>query len=267
MKKTIYAVVAVVLSITSFAVSPANAESKSLVIIDSYFNMSELQGSVTQVCVAPDNCVNKAKPSSLISDASNHGTAMAKVALKQNPSLSIVVVRASNVSASGTVSGVNGNTFLSALQWVERNQSYISGVSFSYSLSGNMTKIGDCKLSTSGSTNIAVVDPKIRLSISTLRLAGIPVFAATGNNGPTKPVSYPACITDTNSVGAGVDGAYIPSSSRDTNTDIMGSLPSGTFSYNVNPLVPQTTSSATVAVAAKFVTDNTVATGVVSVKP
>ncbi len=256
MKKITYAALAATIALVSFA-SPANAETKSLVIIDSYFNLSKLPSSVTQICVAADKCVNTAKSSTSISDASNHGTAMAEIAIKQNPSLKVVVIRASDVSRFGTVSGVSGNTLLSALKWVEANSSTIGAVSFSYSLSGNMTKIGECKLSSFGLTNVSIVDPQIRNSINKIKSIGIPFFAATGNNGPTKPVSYPACITDTVSVGAGVGGAYIPSSSRDANTDVIGSLPSGKFSYtsSIFGLIPQTTSAANVSVASKYLSE------------
>lgn len=256
MKKTIYAVISAALLATSFA-TPAQADSKSLVIIDSYFDLSKLPASVTQVCVASDKCLNNAKPAKSVSDPSNHGTAMAEIALKQNPSLNLVVVRASDVSAKGAVYGVSGNTLLSALKWVEANKSTIGAVSFSYSLSGNMTKIGDCKLSSFGLTNISVVDPQIRSSIASLKASGVPFFAATGNNGAAKPVSYPACIADTVSVGSGVGGSYIPSSSRDINTDVIGSLPANSFSYksNIFGLIPQTTSSANAGVAAKYLSD------------
>lgn len=253
MKKVSYAVLSAILSFTAFA-APAEAATKSLVIIDSYFDISKFGSNVSQVCVATDKCVNKAKPSSVVSDASNHGTAMVDIALKQDPTLKIIVVRASDVSAAGSIYGITGNTFLNALRWVEANKATVGAVSFSYSLSGNMTSIGDCKLSTFGLTDIKVVDPQIRISIANLKTSGVPVFAATGNNGPTKPVSYPACIPDTNSIGAGVGGSYIPSSSRDANTDGMGSLPANVFSYksNIFGLISQSTSAATVAVAAKY---------------
>lgn len=256
MKKTIYGVISAAILVASFA-TPAHAETKSLVIIDSYFDLSKLPTSVTQICVASDKCLYQAKTSKSVSDASNHGTAMAEIALKQNPALSLTVIRASDVSAKGSVSGVSGNTLLSALKWVEANKATIGAVSFSYSLSGNMTKIGDCKLSSFGLTNISLIDPQIRTSIANLKSAGIPFFAATGNNGASKPVSYPACISDTVSVGSGVGGSYIPSSSRDINTDVIGSLPANTFSYksNIFGLIAQTTSSANVAVATKYLSE------------
>jgi hypothetical protein len=254
MKKVSYAVLSAVISLTALS-TPAHADTKSLVIIDSYFDVSKFGANISQVCVATDKCVNKAKPSTTLSDPANHGTVMVDIALKQDPSIKVIVIRASDVSSTGAVYGVTGNTFLSALQWVETNKSIVGAVSFSYSLSGNMTKIGDCKLSSFGLTNISVVDPKIRASIANLKISNVPVFAATGNSGPTKPVSYPACITDTNAIGAGVGGAYIPSSSRDANTDGMGSLPANVFSYksNIFGLISQSTSAATVAVAAKYI--------------
>jgi hypothetical protein len=256
MKKIIYAALAATVSLTTIA-APAHADTKSLVIIDSYFNLSKLGANTTQVCIVADKCINTAKPSKNVSDPVNHGTAMAELALKQNPAINLIVIRASAVNASGSVYGVTGNTLLDALKWVQDNASRVGAISFSYSLSGNMTKIGDCSLSSFGLTNVSVVDPQIRTSITSLKSAGIPFFAASGNNGPTKPVSYPACISDTVSVGSGVGGSYVPSSSRDINTDVIGSLPANVFSYksNIFGLIPQTTSSATSSVAAKYLSE------------
>jgi hypothetical protein len=256
MKKIIYAAIVAAISLTAIP-TQASADSKSLVIIDSYFDLSKLPTSAKQICVVADGCVSNATPSKAVSDAANHGTAMAEIALKQNPSLNLIVIRASQVSKFGSISGVNGNTLLSALKWVEQNNALVGAVSFSYSLSGNMTKLGECKLSATGLTNVTLVDPQIRSSIASLKSAGIPFFAATGNNGPSKPVSYPACIVDTVSVGSGVGGSYIPASSRDSYTDVIGSLPANKFSYksNVFGQIPQTTSSATAGVAAKYLSE------------
>lgn len=252
MKKT---AIALGVILTSLSVSPVQAaDAKSLVIIDSYFKASSISGAVSTVCASLDGCANVAKPSSKFSDAYNHGTAMAEIARKQNPSLPITLVQASDVSKFGVISNISGNTLLKALKWVEANKATVGAVSFSYNLSGNMTKPGECKLSTSGLTNVAIVDPQIRQSIANLKASGILFFAATGNDSNRKPVNYPACITDTVSVAAGVGGAKIPSSNNDLNTDVVSSLPASKFSYSSSlfGLVPQTTSSATASIAANF---------------
>jgi len=220
--------------------------SKPVVIIDSYFDTRVT--NTTIVCIATDKCVNTAKPSARVSDAVNHGTAMAEVARRNNPSVPLVLLRSANVDKKGAVGILNGNDFLAALKWVDANSSNVSAVSFSYGLSGNMTKPGDCKLSPTGLVNIKIVDPAIRSTVASLKNKGIPVFVSTGNDSNRKPVAYPACITDTVSV------STFPVGNHDANTDYFGVLPTGKFNYGsvLFGLIPQTTSSANVAVATQW---------------
>jgi hypothetical protein len=220
--------------------------SKPVVIIDSYFDTRVT--NTTIVCIATDKCVNTAKPSKKVSDAVNHGTAMAEVARRNNPNVPLVLLRSATVNNKGAVGILNGNDFLAALKWVDANSSNVSAVSFSYGLSGNMTKPGDCKLSPTGLVNIKIVDPAIRLTIASLKNKGIPVFVSTGNDSNRKPVGYPACITDTVSV------STFPVGNHDANTDYFGVLPEGKFNYGsvLFGLIPQTTSSANVAVATQW---------------
>jgi len=221
-------------------------EKKSLVIIDSYFDARVPNATI--VCIAKDNCVNVAKPSKRVSDAVNHGTAMAEVASRNNADLPLILLRSANVNNKGAVSILNGNDFLAALKWVDANSSNVSAVSFSYGLSGNMRKPGECKLSPTGLVNIKIVDPAIRSTVASLKNKGIPVFVSTGNDSNRKPVAYPACITDTVSV------STFPVGNHDANTDYFGVLPTGKFNYGsvLFGLIPQTTSSANVAVATQW---------------
>ena len=220
--------------------------SKPVVIIDSYFDTRVT--NTTIVCIATDKCVNTAKPSARVSDPVNHGTAMAEVARRNNPNVPLVLLRSATVNNKGAVGILNGNDFLAALKWVDANSSNVSAVSFSYGLSGNMTKPGDCKLSPTGLVNIKIVDPAIRSTVASLKNKGIPVFVSTGNDSNRKPVAYPACITDTVSV------STFPIGNHDANTDYFGVLTEGKFNYLsvLFGLIPQTTSSANVAVATQW---------------
>jgi L-aminopeptidase/D-esterase-like protein len=114
--------------------------SKPVVIIDSYFDTRI--ANTTIVCIATDKCVNTPKPSKRVSDPVNHGMAMAEVARRNNPDVPLILVRSATVSNKGAIGILNGNDFLAALKWVDTNSSTISAVSFSYGLSGNMTKPG-----------------------------------------------------------------------------------------------------------------------------
>jgi hypothetical protein len=219
---------------------------KPIVIIDSYFDTRV--ANTTIVCIATDKCVNTPKPSKRVSDPVNHGMAMVEVARRNNPNVPLVLLRSANVDKKGAVGILNGNDFLAALKWVDTNSSNVSAVSFSYGLSGNMTKRGDCKLSPTGLVNVKIVDPAIRSTVASLKNKGIPVFVSTGNDSNRKPVAYPACITDTVSV------STFPVGNHDANTDYFGVLPTGKFNYGsvLFGLIPQTTSSANVAVATQW---------------
>ena len=219
---------------------------KPIVIIDSYFDTRV--ANTTIVCIATDKCVNTPKPSKRVSDPVNHGMAMVEVARRNNPEVPLVLLRSATVSNKGAVGILNGNDFLAALKWVDANSSNVSAVSFSYGLSGNMTKPGECKLSPTGLVNIKIVDPAIRSTVTSLKNKGIPVFVSTGNDSNRKPVAYPACITDTVSV------STFPVGNHDKNTDYFGVLPEGKWNYTSTLFgsIPQTTSSANIAVATQW---------------
>jgi hypothetical protein len=235
------------------------AAQKSLVIVDAYFESSKISGNVVDICIARVGCELTPTPIAGVSSAYNHGTAMADLARKANPDVTLYLVRSASSfknprTGQVTMSGVNGNDFLKALQFVKSKQDEVGAVSFSYSMNGNMTRAGECRLSTSGSVNVAVVDPQIRSAVAELKESGIPVFAATGNDRNRKPVSYPACIEDVMSVASGVGDSFLSSSNHDNNTDYVGALPANAFSYTSTIFrnIPHATSSATVSVASMW---------------
>ena len=254
MKKVIYAAMVAALSITSFVSTPAQADTKSLVIIDSYFDSRVTNATI--VCVASTNCNTVVKPTKSVSDNVNHGDAMAEVAKKQNPSISLILLRATSAAQD-----VNGADLIRALQWVDNNSNQVGAVSFSRSISNNANG-GNCQLASTGlavnGLTVPIADAKIQSLILSLKAKGIPFFASTGNKSSiTTSVTYPACLTITNSVTA---NNYIPALSN-ADTDYVGSLPANVYSYvgtivwSTNTLIPQTTSSANVAVAAKYLSN------------
>jgi hypothetical protein len=235
-------------------------QEKALVIVDAYFESSKISGNIVDICIARVGCELTPTPVSGVSSAYNHGTAMADIARKANPDATLYLVRAASSfknprTGQVTMNGVNGNDFLNALKLVESRKDEIAAVSFSYSMNGNMTRPGECRLSSSGLVNVSVVDPQIRSTISQLKNSGIPVFAATGNDRNRKPVSYPACISDVMSVASGVGDSFLTSSNHDANTDYVGALPSNVFSYTSTIFrnIPHATSSATASVASMWV--------------
>ena len=232
---------------------------KALVIVDAYFDSSKISGEIVNVCIARTGCELTPTPIAGASSAFNHGTAMAEIARKANPDVKIYLVRAASAvrdSRTGavTMQVINGNDFLNALRFVQSNKEEIGAVSFSYSMNGNMTRAGECRLSTSGSVNVSVVDPQIRSTVAELKSSNIPVFAATGNDGNRRPVSYPACIQDVSSVASGFGDRFLSSSNHDAFTDYVGALPANTLSYTstIFGTISHATSSATASVAAMW---------------
>lgn len=249
MKKT-----AIVLGalIASLSLSPAQAaEVKSLVIIDSYFD-SRVSGA-TIVCIAKDLCPKTITPTKSVSDNVNHGNAMAEVAKRQSPGVRLTLLRSANNGGD-----VTGADLIRALRWVDANSSLVGAVSFSRSISNNANK-GNCQLAPTGlaveGMSVPVADKEIQRLITSLKSKGIPFFASTGNKSSiTTSVTYPACLPITDSVTA---NNYSQALSN-ADTDYVGSLPPSVYTYNgtivwsTNGFIPQTTSSATAAVAAKY---------------
>lgn len=253
MKKLISILVAAFIAV-SFATPSQAEETKTLAIIDSYFDTSKLSGNVESVCIAVSGCELTATPRPGFSDAYNHGTAMAEIAIKQNPNIKLVLIRSASLVKNNrtgvvTISTLNGNDFLKALSYVN-GRSDINAVSFSYNLSGNKP----CSLSTTGGVKVRVVDGEIRAMISSLKSSGVPVFSSTGNKAGAA-VNYPACIEDVNSVGVGdlnLKGQIVSRLTFDANTDYFVTGSVSNYSSKIFGLIPNTTSAGNVAAAAKY---------------
>jgi hypothetical protein len=238
------------------------SDQKSLVIIDSYFDSRVFNENVTCVSVilvGPCNNDVVNIPASL-SDNINHGNAMVEVAKRQSASLKIIALKAT-VTGPGqkSVSDVNPAYFLTALNWVDKNSSQVAAVSISRTLGGTN---GVCAPSSTGGAS----DASIRDMISKLNAKGIKVFASTGNTKGTT-IIYPACIAETNSVSSGSlnkFGAMLSNFAWDSNTDYFADYAVLNYKSSVLGSIAQTTSSATVAVAAQYVIGTTL-TKVVSV--
>ncbi len=259
MKKVALAV-AVVLGFV--VVQPVQASNqKALVIIDSHFDSKVSSPNIK--CITPKNteCVPTSVTSSALSTTVNHGNAMAEVAKKQNSTLPIILLQSASVT-SKAVNTVNAGNFIDALNWVNNNSSNVGAVSVSVFFNGTR----ECSVNSNNTApygGVAKADQTIRSLIATLKSKNIPVFVATGNAPKTK-VDYPACIPDTVSVTS-------PGNVSDASTDVSGSLDNnaGVFNFNspVLGLIPQTTSSVTVAVATQYLSTGAFPAKSVLVKP
>jgi hypothetical protein len=241
------------------------SEEKSLVVIDSYFDSKVVGGNIS--CITPQDasCAYTAKSptSTSLSNPVNHGNAMVEVAKKQNPNIKIIALY-----SSGSNNFVNAGNFIDALRWVDKNSNKVSAVSFSGFFNGNKA----CSVSPTNTASYGGVrgaDTTIRNLVLGLKSKNIPVFAATGNKMGTK-IDYPACIIDVVSVSTGdlnSFGQLVSVNALDANTDYVASASVSNYISPVYGSLPQTTSSATVAVAAQWSTKGTLSNRVVQVLP
>jgi hypothetical protein len=241
--KKIVALVAVLFSVVVPVQSQASAVER-IVIIDDYFNRSLITGSVEFVCVASDRCVNNA--------ANSHGTQMALIARQQNPNATLVLVQASAVSKTGSIGSVNLKNLVDSLNWASANTSNVSAVSFSRFMN-HSSKV--CMPPASAPFTPETGFAAVNSQVSNLKSKGIPVVAASGNH--NNRIDFPACIPDVISVGAigmGLGNGFHGETS---------SFPADTILSSQT--VRNTTSSATVIVAARYKTLNLTTSKVVSI--
>lgn len=267
MKKIVVGIIVAMFSATMLVPSQASNQ-KSLVIIDSYFDSKVYSSNVTCVTLQNQPCTDVLKVTSpSLSSEFNHGNAMAEVAKKQNPSMSIILLRSAAVNKT-SVAAVNAGNFIDALNWVNSNKSRVGAVSVSRFFNGNK----ECSPSSTNTATfggVAKADAIIRSLIASLKQDGIPVFVSTGNKQGTK-IDYPACILDTVSVSTGSrnsSGNIVSVNALDANTDYVASSSVSVYTSKLLGLIPQTTSSATVAVAAQWLTTGSLNDKVVSVTP
>jgi hypothetical protein len=267
MKKIAVGIIVAMFSATMLVPSQASSQ-KSLVIIDSYFDSKVYSSNVTCVTLQNQPCTDVlTKTSPSLSSEFNHGNAMAEVAKKQNPGMSIILLRSAAVNKT-SVAPVNAGNFIDALNWIKANKSRVGAVSVSRFFNGNK----ECSPSSTNTApvgGVAKADSIIRSLIASLKQDGIPVFVSTGNKQGTK-IDYPACILDTVSVSTGSrnsSGTIVSVNALDANTDYVASASVSLYTSMLLGLIPQTTSSATVAVAAQWLTAGSLNDKVVLVTP
>ncbi len=241
--KKIVALVAVLFSVVVPVQSQASTVER-IVIIDDYFNRSLISGSVEFVCVASDRCVNNA--------ATSHGTQMALVARQQNPNATLVLVQAAAVSKTGSIGSVNLNNLVDSLRWASANNSNVSAVSFSRFMN-HSSKV--CMPPASAPFTPETGYAAVNSQVVDLKSKGIPVLAASGNH--NNRIDFPACIPDVISVGAigmGLGNGFHGDSSPFPADTVVSSQ-----------TVRNSTSSATVIIAARLKTLNITTSKVVSI--
>jgi hypothetical protein len=266
--KKVVGLSAVALAVASmFSVAPAQANSKSLVVVDSYFDYRV--GNVPIVCLSNVVCTidNRTKSSSLTSPV-NHGVAMVDAVRSRFPQVNVIALRAADARTE-----MNVGHLVSALEWALQNKNSIAALSLSRKMNGNTHNSNGCDAASINTAHLggkAMADQRVRSLIAELKANNIPVFVSTGN-GAGNIVDYPACITDTNSVSTGSPNRQgLPASVDKFNdtTDYFVSIANNKFNIPgiAFPVLPNTTSLATVLAAAKYTAESNL-TKFISVVP
>ena len=282
MKKTLLAILSALLVITTVQPVQAN-DQKVLAILDTAINSNNFPQIIHEVCFTT---VKSAVPSqnmscpngelfmegkgaasapwpTSINNAIYHGDAMVKSALTVDSNIKIVFIRIANVTSLGNQSvPADGRTILSAMNWVSNNASKYSIDAVSISQSGVST---DLKTGTK-SFHSQCGNPEFANAVSQLSSVSVPVFAATGNDGLSHLVGFPACVPGVNGVGALANTVSGPFSSatqleKATNKgpglDMTAPGKVRITKYNGSPTDTAGSSVATAVSAASYVGRNT----------
>jgi hypothetical protein len=278
MKKALLALLSAVLLIT--VTQPAQAEDqKVLAIIDSAINSANFNSIIHEVCFTTVKSSNPSQNMSCpngelfmegkgaasatwpanINNATYHGDSMVKAALVTNPNIKIVFIRVYNVTSLGNSSTpVNGETILSALNWVNKNALRYSIDAVSVSLAGVHTDIKTrVKSIHPGCTNPLVLNP-LTDEVSKLNAINVPTFVATGNDELSTLVGFPSCVPGVIGVGAlASQTAFEKSTNTGPGLDLVALTNVSVTKYNGSKTNIFGTSTATVVASSSYVKNNT----------
>jgi hypothetical protein len=266
MKKTLLALLSIVIAFT--AVAPAQAQDERvLAIIDSAINSNNFPSIIHEVCfttvksvIAKENmsCPNgelfmegkgaaSAPWPKSINNATYHGDSMVKAALTVNPNLKIVFVRFNDVTSLGNSRG-DVKALASAINWVSQNAAKYSIDALSISQSTVST----------GNLALCSTDTVVINAVASLNTNNIPVFVATGNDRRRDVVGFPSCVNGAIGVGALGNATQLEAA---TNTgpglDMVAPGKVRITKYNGSPTDTAGSSVATVVSAASYVNRNT----------
>ena len=153
-----------------------------------------------------------------------HGTDMLISAIKGNPNINVVFIRAIAYDKFGYRLGLSASHLVSVFDWIEKNKDIynIKAVSLSQG-HHNFTK----------QTNYCPVGHPIEQSINKVKDSNILTFVAAGNNGDKSRVDFPACLPNALGVSAvNINNELDPYSNYDQNIKVVKEI--GTVSYVLN---------------------------------
>jgi hypothetical protein len=278
MKKVLLALLSSLLLIATIQPSQAN-DQKVLAIIDTAINSQKFSSIIHEVCfttvkstIVTQNmsCPNgelfmegtgaaSAPWPTSINNGTYHGDTMVKAALVNNPNIKIVFIRVYNVSSLGNSSTpFDGSTIISALDWVNKNSSKYSIDAVSISLSGINTDIKTKQKSLHVGCTTPAISNAFASQVSGLNTKNIPTFVATGNDGASTIVGFPACVPGVIGVGALANATQLEKATNTGPGLSMVALGKVTITkYNGSPTDTAGTSVANVTSAASYVNRNT----------
>jgi hypothetical protein len=253
--------IAIVIGFTLLQPVQAQANTQSIVIIDNAIDstLPEFSGKlIHEVCTPVSGTCPNGKsvqegagaatlPKSMIyagNTWSNHGTAMALIALNTNPNAKIVFIRIGTVSKNAINRTMSEVALASALNWVANNKDRFNIVAVSSSVSSDVK--GACPVTKA--SNRAVVS-----NTDALVSAGVAVFYPAGNNARAKNVGFPACVSSSFAVSGtnafSTDDGYVVSPLVTRSNDVEF-YAIGAFQTSVRSARFGDSSSATASLAA-----------------
>ena len=133
-------------------------------------------------------------PSNIISaNGFDHGTQMSSVVASLDPNIKIVFVRIIGNTLTGTRQTAEEATVLNALKWVLANKD-------KYNIKSVAMSQGHRNLGPAG-TDYCPSTPNTKNTIATLASSGVATFFPAGNSRDYSRLDWPACITESISVG------------------------------------------------------------------
>lgn len=226
MKKVAMGIVAV-LGIT--LLQPAQAQVvPTIAIIDTGIDttLPELQGKIIyEVCLMEElQCPNKKSFQEGVGSATlttaqtsvgnfSHGTRLAQVAVKTNPSMNIVFIRVIPTGKDGAPAWAAANansTIKQALDWVAINKTKFNIVAVSVSMGHRP------QLTTNYCRMRASQDALLIKSIANLKNLGVATVFASGNDRDKSRINYPACLADSIAISSSTIDGYVENYSNDS---------------------------------------------------
>lgn len=232
--------VTVVLGLSPNA-SYAEPVEPSLAIIDTGLDQSVLQlypnNVIHEVCITqfyncPGNLSYTEGPGSAqipkrVVDRNGgmrHGTDMLVSAIKANPNVNIVFIRAIAYDQFGNRLGLSASHLVSVFEWIDKNKDFynIKAVSLSQG-HHNFTR----------QTEYCPVGHPIEQAINKAYSSNIITFVAAGNNGDRSRIDFPACLPTAVGVSSvNLNNQLEPYSNYDQNITRVKEL--GTIRYRLN---------------------------------